>query len=184
MLEQMFPLGKAEIHEASARILGEEIHRQSNTGFDYVKFRQAIQGLLSMNMEESTAIKSTLTTAKTMGVTANDILDSAHLFLRLIEAELEKFDAALKIQYQKRVEGVKNSRTLAEEKIRSNELKIIELQNENEVLRQELLAFDQQIMDGESFIKEKKDQFHITVEKIKSFIKHDLEILQDQASLT
>lgn len=181
MLEQMFPLGQAEIHEASARILGEEILRQSSSGFDYVKYRQAIQGLLSMNMDEQTAVKSTLTTAATMGVSSKDILESAHHFMEMIESELEKFDVALKVQYKRRVESVKANKILTEDKIKINEQKIIELQKENEILKSELLTFDQQIQDGENFINEKKDQFHITVEKIKSFIEHDLDILHNQS---
>ncbi|MBK9962299.1 MAG: hypothetical protein IPP06_13500 [Saprospiraceae bacterium] len=88
----------------SAKLISEEISRNNSQKFDYIKYRQAVKSLKSMNMDENTAIQSTLTTASTMGVSVDDILASAESFKNIVQNEEAKFIQAMHAQYKTRVE--------------------------------------------------------------------------------
>jgi len=178
MLDQMFSLEHEGIHEASARIIGDEILRQTDTKFNYVKYRQAIQGLLLLKMDPEMAKISTLTTAKTMGVQSSDILASAKHFIELLDHESEKFNSALQSQYLVRVEKHIADKNKAMEKIKSNEEQIAILINQTKLLESEILELDKDINEGESFIEEKKHMFQNTVTIIKDFINRDIQSLE------
>ncbi|MBK7812154.1 MAG: hypothetical protein IPO62_16515 [Saprospiraceae bacterium] len=178
MLDQMFFLEHEGIHEASARIIGDEILRQTDTKFNYVKYRQAIQGLLMLKMDPEMAKISTLTTAKTMGVQSSDILSSAKHFIELLDQESDKFNSALQSQYSLRVAKLIADKNIAMEQIKSNQEQIAQLTSQLKILESEIFELDKDIKEGELFIEEKQHMFQNTVSKLKDFIHKDIQSLE------
>lgn len=174
----MFSLNNEGIHAPSARVLGDEIFRQSNTKFDYVKYRQAIQGLLGLKMDPEMARISTLTTAKTMGVEKEEILQSAKHFIELLTKEQDKFNIALQSQYSLRVEKLMSERIQAGESLENKKKMIEQLYMEIDELKSKVSELEKDIQEGQSFIDEKRQLFENTVSVIKDLISKDIQTLE------
>ena len=178
MLEQMFNLETEGIDLPSAKLISEEISRNNSQKFDYIKYRQAVKSLKSMNMDENTAIQSTLTTASTMGVSVDDILASAESFKNIVQNEEAKFIQAMHAQYKTRVEDKKHELHEKEELIKINNQKIKELQEENELLKSKLDGIQEENKLNDKKIQNKKSVFEKTILKIQEWISLDLSQLK------
>lgn len=174
MLNDMFKLNQNGFDEQSIKILGDEISKHLNSKFDYLKFREAINGLIELKIDETTAILSTLTTAKTMGVSKGDIVDSATQLKEIINSEKLKFETALNLQLEQRVENLKLKMDQNLENIAKIEHEIIELKNKIEFLTTENSNLTDQISEGSDFIKSKEDLFIKTTDKLKELIENDI----------
>jgi len=174
MLEQMFNLETEGIDLPSAKLISEEISRNNSQKFDYIKYRQAVKSLKSMNMDEMTAIQSTLTTASTMGVSVDDIAASAESFKNIVQNEEAKFNQAMHAQYKLKVEDKKHELSDKEELIKINEQKIKALKDENDLLKSKLEGIQEEIKLNDQKIQHKKSVFEKTILKIQEWINNDL----------
>ncbi|MBL0078152.1 MAG: hypothetical protein IPP53_03235 [Bacteroidetes bacterium] len=67
-------------------------------GFDYFEFKQSLATLSKMPLDEATQFKSAFATAATMGITKENLLQSADYYKKVLHKEKEKFDVAVKGQ--------------------------------------------------------------------------------------
>ncbi|HOJ91998.1 MAG TPA: hypothetical protein PLH86_12895 [Saprospiraceae bacterium] len=126
LLEQMFELETIGLDQMSVKFLSDGLGSQAGEKFDYIKFRKAIKALKGMNMDMTTAIQSTLTTASTMGVQSSDIYQSASKFLDLIDSEEHKFNVALQRQSVNKIDEKKIALDESKQKILEIKNKLIE----------------------------------------------------------
>ena len=68
---------QGSIDQKSVDFLENALIKQSQPGFDYLKFKQSISQLANLNLDTSTSLKSAFATASTMGVTKDSLLQSA-----------------------------------------------------------------------------------------------------------
>lgn len=73
-------------------------------GIDYLEFRQSLDSLSKIQMDEATRYKSAFAMAKTMGVQKEKLIESAAHYLKVLETEAGKFDDALKNQVHLQIE--------------------------------------------------------------------------------
>lgn len=64
--------------------------------FDYLKFKASVQNLTNLKMDEETSIKSTFTTAQTLGITKEYLLNTIQHYKNIIQKEKGNFSVALK----------------------------------------------------------------------------------------
>lgn len=76
-------------------ILLKAIESNNLNGFDYLEYKQALQSLANMPMDDATRYNSALAMAKTMGASKASILDSAKHYLKILQQEEGKFKNAL-----------------------------------------------------------------------------------------
>ena len=69
-------------------------------GFDYLEFKDAVIALLKDGSSEESAMKSVFTTAKTMGLTRQKLLDSISTYLTIVANEKKSFTDSLKQRKQ------------------------------------------------------------------------------------
>lgn len=79
----------------SVAALGRALADADASDFSYLEFRLAVQRLTERGIDPASAYESVFTTAETIGVTRERLLDSARAYLRTLDAERDAFDAAL-----------------------------------------------------------------------------------------
>ena len=87
--------GKQKVNEKFLNILLGAMDKNNLQGFDYLEFKQFLQSLSAVGMDEETKYKSAFATAQTMGATLAILQDSAKHYLTLLSEERAKFDAAV-----------------------------------------------------------------------------------------
>jgi hypothetical protein len=77
------------------------VEKNNQEGYDYLEYKQTLQSLQNMGMDEGTKFKSALAMATTMGASKDKILQSGATYLKVLQNEQQKFDEALNAQNQK-----------------------------------------------------------------------------------
>lgn len=85
---------KGAVSAKFVEVLTQAVNDSNQPGFDYLEFRQALQNLAKMPMDEPTRIQSAYAMAQTLGVTAPKLIESAHFYLGILNNERQKFDDA------------------------------------------------------------------------------------------
>src|SRR5690625_6686587 len=92
-----------KLDEKSRTFLLNAIKEHNQSGFDYLEYKQALIRLEEMELDPSLAIKSAFTTATTVGLTRDKLLDSAEYYLSILNNEYKQFKQALEKQMEARV---------------------------------------------------------------------------------
>lgn len=84
-------------------VLLKAIEASNLEGFDYLEFKQSLQSLAKMDMDEQTKYMSAFAMAKTMGATLPKLTQSASHYLNILKEEESKFNEALKNQESRQI---------------------------------------------------------------------------------
>lgn len=145
--------------------------------FEYLKFRQSVQSLSKMNMEEPISFKSAYSTGMTMGLTKERLIKSANRYLGVLQAESETFTDALKSQIDKNVNSRESMIAQLEERIAENKRKISELEQEIQVFQNKIDNVDNDIEAAQTKIDATKEKFRNSYLTITDIIKKDIELI-------
>ncbi len=141
--------------------------------FDYIKFKKSYLSLIEMGMDADTAIKSAYMTASTMGFTKEKLIQNIALYKNLLIKEREQFVQALKHQISVNIDSksidIKNLVSKKEE----NERKIIELQNQRQIIDNEISKLQEQIASNTDKIHATRDQFKSSFDYIYDKLEQD-----------
>lgn len=178
MLTTKALFSKAEgLDDRSLEFLTQAIERSNLPGFDYFEFKRAVETLISMHIEEATAYKSAFTTASTVGVTKEKLIETAGYYKNLIEKEQEAFGKALESQHQTKVVAKQNESQRLRDQIERHKAEIQRLQDE-------VGSYLQQIENAESFAKTEseklaktKEGFEFTQKAVLLQIEKDIETM-------
>ncbi len=172
------PKGEGKPDEKFVNRLLQAIEEANLEGFDYLEYKQSLQSIDDMNMDEATMFKSSLAMAKTMGATPEKLVSSAQHYLNVLQKEEKKFQDALTNQQQKVVSGRKLTIGKMQETIAAKEARIEELKAEI-VKDKEALEATQKAADSDaSKIHLTKTGFYAAYHIVVDQIKADLEKMQ------
>lgn len=153
------------------------LEKNNLPGFDYLEFKKAIHALTGLSMEEATAYKSAFTTASTMGLTKEKLLESANYYRSVLEKEEAGFEKALEGQQETKIGSKKQEveRLLNQENRHAQEIR--RLQEEAAAYRVQVELLNEQ-MDAEAQRLEKlKAGFHATLLSVLTQMDGDIEKL-------
>lgn len=163
-----------ESDEKSFIFLIKALERSNQPGFDYLEFKQSVSTLVSMNIDFETAVKSAFTTAATVGLTRDKLLDTAATYQKVLLQEKAQFDQALSKQITDRIETRKSEAQKLQAKILSHEEQIKKLQAEILQFKEKVDNTDKDIADAESRIKSSQEKFEQTFNEIMKQIDEDM----------
>ena len=63
-------------------------------GFDYLEYKQSLQSLEKMNMDNQTRYQSAFAMAQTMGAKAKNLIDSAQYYLKVMQKGRKQIPAS------------------------------------------------------------------------------------------
>ena len=89
-------------------ILFSALEKNNLPGVDYLEYRQSLQSLEKMPMEEKVRYQSAFAMAQTMGATPAKLIESAGHYINVLKGEESKFEQALANQEASKVQGRKS----------------------------------------------------------------------------
>lgn len=156
-------------------ILMSAMDKNNIEGFDYLEYKQSLQSLQNMQMDEATRYQSAFAMAKTMGATPSQLLETANHYLTVLQTEEQKFAQALTNQKSKQIGDRQQRIDQLAQNIAQKEKQIEQLTKEIEVNRQETNKIKEQISDSTVKVENTKNNFIVTYQLLTSQIKGDIE---------
>jgi|SRR5690625_3568430 len=167
-----------KLDEKSRTFLLNAIKEHNQSGFDYLEYKQALIRLEEMELDPSLAIKSAFTTATTVGLTRDKLLDSAEYYLSILNNEYKQFKQALEKQMEARVHSREKQKSSLEKKRENIRKKIRELEKEEKEIVMKLEKMDAETEDARKKIEQTSDRFAETLNAITEKIQTDLELFK------
>ncbi len=118
------------LDDRSLEILTKAIESNDLPGFDYLEFKRAVTALMQMNLDQQTAFKSAFTTAATLGLTKEKLIETAAYYRNIVEKESENFAKALENQQKTRISDREQEIKRLRDQIERHKSEIARLQDE------------------------------------------------------
>ncbi|MCE7923498.1 MAG: hypothetical protein DYG98_10600 [Haliscomenobacteraceae bacterium CHB4] len=118
------------LDERSLEFLANAIEKNNLPGFDYYEFKRAVVSLLQMKLDEATSHKSAFTTAATVGLTKEKLIETANYYKNIVEKEKEQFDKALENQNATKITARKEEVKRLRDQVERHKTEIARLQDE------------------------------------------------------
>ena len=160
-------------------ILLKAIEKNNLDGFDYLEYKQSLQSLNNMNMDEATQYKSAFAMAKTMGTTAPKLIESANHYINVLNNEQKKFKEALINQRNTQIKGREVNLTKLEESIQSKTQQIEKLKAEIEKIKIQLDSVRQEINQSAAKVESTNDKFHLAFKIVMLQIQEDVQKMKE-----
>lgn len=163
-------------------VLLKSIEENNLEGFDYLEYKQSLQSLSKMGMDDQTRYQSAFAMAKTMGATSGNLLKAAKHYINVLDKEKAKFDEAFKQRKVSEVSDRQNRLKGLKESIVNKEKEIKKLQAEIENHKKELDKFNNQIAKSENKLQATSDGFLAAYGSVKNQIVADMDNMKKYLS--
>lgn len=176
-LKSLFNIN-AELDEKIVNKLLTAIVNGASSDFDYLKFKHSYLSLIQMGMDASMAPQSAFVTAKTMGVTKASIIKSIEHYIRILSKEKDQFVSAVKNQISSNLDGPGSKMEELKNKLMANENKIVQLQKENEIIKQQIEKLAETQEGNRMKIQQTKEKFDQSYDAILNQMQEDLRLYE------
>ena len=150
------------------------IEANNQEGFDYLEFKQTIQQMRKMGMEESMMYKSAFAAAQAMGATPQKLVDSVKFYLNILAQEEKQFGEVLKHQTDKNIVHRQQQLKNMELAIQNKEAHIKKLQAEIDAERQKLDNEKQELSKVTGKIQETQSSFMASYDNLRKQLLDDV----------
>ena len=168
----------SEFDEKSVNALLKAINQSQLKDFDYLKFKVSVQNLISIEPEESVRIKTTFTTAQTLGVSKEYLLTTARHYQTVLNREKEKFTNALQNKMNQDIEGKKEEAVKIDEEIAHKKRQIEQLNRDIEALEKRASMIDSEVETARTRIQDTRDRFVEAIGHFENAIAADMEKIE------
>ena len=163
------------LDQKSVDFLTKALEKSNLPGFDYIEFKQSLDALSQLNMEEETAFKSAFATASTVGLTKSKLLETAAHYKKVLANEKSQFDTALQKQIEQKVAGKELEVKKLKDQIIKHQEKITQLQEQIVKFQNTIDGADAQIEAAREKIESTREGFEHTHQSILNQIDKDIE---------
>ena len=163
------------LDQKSVDFLTKALEKSNLPGFDYIEFKQSLDALSKLNIEEETAFKSAYATASTVGLTKPKLLETAAHYKKVLANEKAQFDAALHKQVEQKVAGKEGEVKKLKDQIIKHQEKIKQLQDQIVKFQKTIDGADAQIDAARKKIETTREGFEHTHQSILNQIDMDIE---------
>lgn len=155
-------------------VLLKAIDANNLDGFDYLEYKQSLQSLAKMDMDEATRYQSAFAMAKTMGATPKKLVDSAGHYVSVLKKEDKKFKDALSNQRTKQVQGRQDKLKALETSIGQKKKQIEKLTAEIEASQESLGQIKSSINQASAKVELTNSQFQLAFNSVMAQIEQDV----------
>jgi hypothetical protein len=124
------PVTAGQVDQKFIDILMKAIEQNNKEGFDYLEFKNSLQSLSKLAMDEATRYKSAFIMGKTMGLSKEILLQSVQHYLTIVNNEESKFKEALQKQKTTQIQEKENQLQSVKNAIAEKEKQIQKLNEE------------------------------------------------------
>ncbi len=168
-------VGTGELNEKFLDILLKALEQNNLQGFDYLEFRQSLQSLRKMPMDEATRFQSAFAVAQTLGATPDKLAQSAGHYLNILNQEENKFEQALEKQQKERITGRGQDLEQMSATIQQKQAQIAQLNKEIEAHQQEMEKMKAEIQETTSKVETTRRDFVTAYQHLAAQIQGDVE---------
>lgn len=160
-------------------VLLDAMAKSNLEGIDYLEYRQSLDSLSKMEMDEGTRFRSAFAMAQTMGATTEKLVSSAGHYLQVLEEERKKFQEALKKHSQLKVE--RRQKEAEELAVSVGELKRKIREFTEEITRQEarISQISKEMGEAEGRITDTRNNFDASYAFVSQRIRQDIEKIKE-----
>jgi len=174
--------GSGQVTEKFTTMLLKAIEANNIDGFDYIEFKQAIQGTDGMGMSEEMRYKSAFAVAKTMGVTSDYLIKTAQTYTSVLAKEEKKFLQTAERQIKQRVGQREDMLTKLEQTIKQKTQQIEHLKKEIEDHKKLLEKTKQEVSGAQDKILATKADFEVSYQYIRQQLDDDISKMKQYLS--
>lgn len=167
--------GDGKVNEKFMEVLFKAMEAVNTPAFDYFEYRQALNNLASMPMDEATRYKSAFAMAQTMGASADALINSAKSYISALGQEDSKFQQAATNQAQNQVGNKQAQIQNFEAVIQQKNEQIKRLLDEIDQHKKEMEQLKLDISQASSKVAQTKADFDTTYQFLVSQIQKDVE---------
>lgn len=157
-------------------ILFKAMESNNPEGFDYLEFRQSLNSLKKMPMDDQTRFQSAFAMAQTLGAIPATLLDSAMHYIAVLKREEEQFELALTAQKSKQIGSKEQEIGKLEQNIQAKTEQIQKLNAEIEANQKQLEVLRRDIAEAAVKVETTKNDFiasyNSLVEQIQADVEH------------
>ena len=95
--------GPGQVSKKFTDVLLNAMQGANLDGFDYLEYKQSLNSLKKMSMDEATQYQSAYAMAQTMGATPEHLVKTAQHYINVLQTEEKKFEEALVAQKSKQI---------------------------------------------------------------------------------
>lgn len=161
----------------SLEFIAQAIEKNNLPGFDYFEFKRAVYQLAAMNLDEATAHKSAFTTAATLGVTKEKLIETAGYYRNIVEKEKEQFNHALDNQTATKVAARQQEVSRLRDQIDRHKTEIARLQDEIAGYLNQADAADASVKLESEKLEKSKTAFEKAHQSVLTTIDQDIELM-------
>ncbi len=172
----------SERDKRSAGMIINAIENNNIDGFDYLEFKQSIEKLAEMGMDEATRYKSAFVTASTLGLTRDKLLKTASFYRGIVVKEKSKFEKAMQQRMTTGVKDLEGNVGKLEKAISDRKERIAKLQAEVEKYEAKLEQTKDEIENMSEKVAEAKAGFERAYEVILEQIDEDVSNIETYIS--
>ena len=160
-------------------VLFKAMEQNNVEGFDYLEFKQSLNSLKKMPMDDQTRYQSAYAMAQTMGVTVERLLQTGQHYLDVLKQEEQKFEAAVNNQKARQI-GEKEQHILKlEEAIKAKAEQIKQLTVEIEADQTKAKQLKQEMTEATVKVETTRNNFVASYEALVQQIRHDLDNIKN-----
>ncbi len=160
-------------------ILLDAMNAHNKPGFDYLEFKQSLQSLAKMSMDEKTRFQSAFAMAQTMGATPGLLIDTANFYLDILSKEEEAFEDSLTTQRKKQIGEKESEGKSLTDMINQKSAQIDQLNKEIQDHKDQLSKIKSQIDDASAKIDKTKQNFIASYNHVVNQVKDDIQKMND-----
>ncbi len=169
------PPGTGQVTPEFTEILFNAMEQANPQGFDYMEFKQSLQSLKKMQMDDPTRYQSAFAMAQTLGATSEKLAQSAQFYMDVLKSEQQKFAEAVNNQRSKLIGNRQQQIDQLGQTIQSKEEQIKRLTQEIEEHRQQTAQLKKEISEATVKVETTQSNFNASYNVLSSQIATDLE---------
>lgn len=165
---------QGQINDKFLKVLFDAMENSNLDGFDYLEFRQSLQSLKNIPMDDATRYQSALAMAQTMKATPDQLISSAKHYINKLNDEEKKFGAAMKGQIDQKVGNRQNDVVNLENEIKQKTEQIKKLTMEITQHQQKISKTQAYISEATLQIEMRRKDFLVSYQKVVGQIQEDI----------
>ncbi len=171
--------GQGQVNEKFTDALLKAMEAANVEGFDYFEFKQALNNLASMPMDEATRYKSAFAMAQTMGATPTKLVNTATGYLDALKQEDAKFQQAANNQVQSQIGNKQAQIDNFDALIKQKNDQIQKMTQEIEQHKKDMDTLKQDISQASSKVAQTKADFDATYQSLVGQIQKDIDNMKN-----
>ncbi len=164
-----------KVNEKFMDLLFKAMEENNPEGFDYMEFRQSLNSLKKMPMDEQTRFQSAFAMAQTLGATPAALLDSAMHYIAVLKREEQQFEQALAAQKDKQIGSKETELANLQQTIQAKAEQIKRLTQEIETHQQQVQHIQQELAEASVKVESTKNDFIASYNALVEQIQADVE---------